>query len=183
MLRECVRLAREEQRVIAFVEPIALYMTRDLNEAKDGGWTHLYPKPGDGEIALGQIGQHGEGTDLAIVTYGNGYYLSRQAESALAAKGIRTRIIDLRWLAPLAEDAVLAATQDCAHILVVDECRITGSQSEGLMALFAENGRTKIARLAAEDSFIATGPAFGATLPSRDGIIDAATALVKGGAR
>ena len=183
MLRECVRLAREEQRVIAFVEPIALYMTRDLHEAKDGGWTHLYPKPGDGGISLGQIGQHGDGEDLAIVTYGNGYFLSRQAERDLVAKGIKSRIIDLRWLAPLPADAVLAATKDCKNVLIVDECRITGSQSEGLMALFTEAGRPDVARVAAEDSFIATGPAFGATLPSKDGIAKAAIDLVTGGAR
>ena len=32
MLRECVRLAREEQRVVVFLEPIALYPMRDLHE-------------------------------------------------------------------------------------------------------------------------------------------------------
>ena len=37
MLRECVRLAREEQRVVVFIEPIALYPMRDLHEAGDGG--------------------------------------------------------------------------------------------------------------------------------------------------
>ena len=36
MLRECVRLARKEQRVVAFLEPIALYMTRDLHAPDDG---------------------------------------------------------------------------------------------------------------------------------------------------
>ena len=38
MLRECVRLAREEQRVVVFLEPIALYPMRDLNAVQDGGW-------------------------------------------------------------------------------------------------------------------------------------------------
>src|SRR3546814_2769381 len=42
MLRECVRLAREEQRVVVFVEPIALYMTRDLHEEGDGLWSRVY---------------------------------------------------------------------------------------------------------------------------------------------
>ncbi len=48
MLRECVRLAREEQRVAVFVEPIALYPMRDLHTDKDGGWMKLYPpRPAD----------------------------------------------------------------------------------------------------------------------------------------
>ena len=79
MLRECVRLAREEQRVVVFVEPIALYSARDLHEPKDGLMTFQYPQPGSGEIRLGDIGIDGDGTDVAIVTYGNGAFLSRQA--------------------------------------------------------------------------------------------------------
>jgi 2-oxoisovalerate dehydrogenase E1 component len=177
MLRECVRLAREEQRVIVFVEPIALYMTRDLHAPKDGLWTFAYPEPGAGEpIPLGRIGQHGEGTEIAILSYANGYHLSRQAEKILSEDhGVKARIIDLRWLAPLDEDAILDAVRPCAQVLIVDECRITGSQSEALMALLTERGHApSLRRIAAADSFIATGPAYGATLPSRDQIVETA---------
>ena len=45
MMRECVRLAREEKRIVIFLEPIALYMTRDLHEEKDGLWTFPYAEP------------------------------------------------------------------------------------------------------------------------------------------
>src|SRR3546814_20613917 len=101
MLRECVRLAREEQRVVVFVEPIALYMTRDLHEEGDGLWTSIYEAPGDGApIRLGDVGVPGDGTDLAIVTYGTGYYLSRPAENLLAADGVNARCIHLRWPRP-----------------------------------------------------------------------------------
>ena len=181
MLRECVRLAREEQRVIAFIEPIARYMTRDLHSEKDGLWTFAYEPPGSGTpIRLGDIGQYGEGTDLAILTYGNGYYLSRQAEKILSGEhGLKLRVIDLRWLAPLSEGAILEAVAPCANVLVVDECRVTGSQSEALMTLLAEKaGRDKnIARIAADDSFIPLGRAATATLPSREGIVAAALKL------
>jgi 2-oxoisovalerate dehydrogenase E1 component len=47
------------------------------------------------------------------------------------------------------------------------------------MTLFVEAGRGPVARVAAEDCFIATGPAYAATLPSRDGIVEAARALLK----
>jgi 2-oxoisovalerate dehydrogenase E1 component len=181
MMRECVRLAREEQRVVVIVEPIALYMTRDLHEPKDGLWTFPYEPPGAGQpIRIGEIGQFGDGEELAIITYGNGAYLSRQAEKVLSEEHrIETRIIDLRWLAPLNEEAVLAAIEPCAHVLVVDECRITGSQSEAVMALLAERApkTTKIARIAAEDSFIPLGRAATVTLPSRDSIVQAALTL------
>ncbi len=38
MLRESVRLAREEQRIVVFLEPIARYMTRDLHAEGDDRW-------------------------------------------------------------------------------------------------------------------------------------------------
>ena len=178
MLRAAVTLAREEQRVVVFVEPIALYMTRDLHEEKDGGWTFAYPESG-ATLPPGTVGVYGDGTDLAIVSYANGYYLSRQAQKILAEQGVLARVIDLRWLAPLAEDALIEAIAGCDHVLIVDECRITGSQSEGLAALIAERTGRIPGRLAAADSFIATGPAAAATLPSRDGIVAAALALVR----
>ncbi|SEO45446.1 branched-chain alpha-keto acid dehydrogenase E1 component [Salinihabitans flavidus] len=179
MLRECVRLAREEQRVVVFLEPIALYSMRDLHEAGDGGWIGPYPAP-DERIALGEIGVHGEGRDLAIVSYGNGAYLSRQAQAELIERGVQARVIDLRWLAPLPQDALLQAVEGCGAVLVVDECRRTASQSEGLMTLFSEHGVGPAARVVAEDCFIATGPAYAAPLPSREGIVDAALALTGG---
>jgi 2-oxoisovalerate dehydrogenase E1 component len=176
MLREAHRLAREEQRVVVFLEPIALYPMRDLIETGDGAWMDVYPTP-DHRIEMGQVGVHGDGADLAIVTYGNGHYLSRQAQHDLAEQGIQTRIIDLRWIAPLPEKALLDAVGD-RPVLIVDECRRTGGQAEGIMAFFAEAGIKSMARLTAEDSFIATGPAYGATLPSREGITTAAKKLI-----
>ena len=178
MLRTCVRLAREEQRVVVFVEPIALYPMRDLHAEKDGGWMTLYPDRAE-VIAQGEVGVHGTGDDLAIVTFGNGTYLSRQAEPALVAEGIKARIIDLRWLAPLPKAALSLAVQGARHILIVDETRRSGGVAEALMAHFHEAAPgVPLARLTAEDSFIATGPAYAATLPSRDGIVAAARALM-----
>lgn len=176
MLRECIRLAREEQRICAFIEPIALYPMRDLHAEKDGGWMRLYPAM-DERISMGQIGVSGAGRQLAIVTYGNGVYLSSKALPVLKSLGVEARIVDLRWLAPLPEAALIEAVAGCDHILIVDECRRTGSQSEALMALFAEAGKRSFARITAEDCFIATGPAYAATLPSVEGIITAAQAL------
>jgi 2-oxoisovalerate dehydrogenase E1 component len=180
MLRECVRLALEEQRVVVFVEPIALYMTRDLHEEGDGLWTSPYAAPGEAKpIRLGEVGRHGDGTDLAIVTYGNGYFLSRQAEKVLRDEhGLDLRVIDLRWLAPLDEDKLLEAVEGCGNLLIIDECRRTGSQSEALMALFAERTpERRVARIAAEDSFIPLARAATLTLPSRDSIVAAALDL------
>ncbi|MFN6951125.1 MAG: dehydrogenase E1 component subunit alpha/beta [Albidovulum sp.] len=178
MLRECVRLAREEQRLVVFLEPIALYPMRDLHAEKDSGWMHLYPGP-DETIPLGEVGVHGTGTDLAIVSFANGYYLSRQAEKRLAESGVHARAIDLRWLSPLPEEALLAALRGTGRILIVDETRRSGGVAEALMAFLTERTDLPLARITAEDSFIATGPAYAATMPSASGIFDAAMELMR----
>jgi 2-oxoisovalerate dehydrogenase E1 component len=46
------------------------------------------------------------------------------------------------------------------------------------MALMGENVDVPVARVTAYDSFIATGPAYGATMPSRDEIIAASLKLM-----
>jgi 2-oxoisovalerate dehydrogenase E1 component len=177
MLRECVRLAREEQRVVVFLEPISLYPMRDLHTDKDGGWMRLYPARNE-VVSLGELGVHGAGSDIAIVTFGNGAYLSRQAAKRLAEKDVHARVIDMRWLSPLPADALIKAVKGAEHILIVDETRRSGGIAEALMALFTEQTDVPHARITADDSFIATGPAYAATMPSADGIVGAALQLV-----
>ena len=178
MLRECVRLARDEGRVVVFLEPIALYPMRDLHVEKDGAWMRRYPDPSR-KIALGEVGVEGDGTDLAIVSFGNGIYISNQSSAALNSHGISTRIIDARWLSPLPKAALTAAVQGCKRILVVDETRHSGGVAEALMAHFHETTSAKLARVTAEDSFIATGPAYAATMPSAESVTKAALELCR----
>ena len=53
MLRTLAALAKVDGRVSVFLEPIALYMTKDLYEAGDGGWLTDYPPP-DQALVLGE---------------------------------------------------------------------------------------------------------------------------------
>lgn len=189
MLRACVKLAQEERRVVVFIEPIALYMTRDLHVEGDGLWAHDYLPPDQARstsVEPGEFGQHGEGTELCILTYGNGYYLSRQAGKVLEDEyAVELRIIDLRWLAPLNEEKLAAMIEPCQHLLIVDECRRTGSVSEALMAMVQEqlhdkvqSSALKVKRLTAEDSFIPLGRAATSTLPRKETILAAALDLL-----
>src|SRR5690606_18039582 len=101
---------------------IALYMTKDLHEAGDGGWLFPYPAP-DQAMALGEPRIYGaDATDLVVFTYGNGVPMSLRAARAIeAAHGWRSRVVDLRWLQPLNARAIAEAAAPCARILVVDE--------------------------------------------------------------
>lgn len=114
---------------------------------------------------------------LAIITYGNGHYLSQQAAKILKQQGIEIRIVDIRWIAPLPTESILSAIDGAQKVLIVNECRGSGGQAEALFSILTERCDLPVARLAAEDSFIATGPAYAATMPSRESIIAAATKL------
>lgn len=174
MLRECIRLAYEEQRIVAFIEPIALYMTKDLHQTGDNEWLFSYPDVKE-KISLGEVSVCGDSNELAIITYGNGYYLSRQAAKELEDKHkIKVKIIDLRWLSPLPEQALLKEIKNCKRVLVVDECRKTGSLSEQIITCLVENLKTlpMIKRITGEDSFIPLGDAWQYVLPSKTDIVN-----------
>ncbi|WP_346299341.1 transketolase C-terminal domain-containing protein, partial [Halomonas sp. BM-2019] len=119
-------------------------------------------------LPLGELGRWGEGQALAILTYGNGVYLARQAAAEIDPAGQRLRILDLRWLTGIDHDAVHRAVGACREVLIVDECRRSGSLSEELVAGLVERGvaSERLHRLTAEDSFIPLGPAATLTLPS-----------------
>jgi len=84
-----------------FVEPIALYMIKDLHQSKDGKWNFQYPDV-DEEIPMGKFKEHGKGNALNIITYGNGLYLSLQARPEIEKKlKKKIKVIDLRWLSDI----------------------------------------------------------------------------------
>lgn len=179
MLRACAEEAWERGRVIVFVEPIALYMTRDLNEANDKQWAGTFPK--EGKISVGEFGVWGSSEEFTIVTYGNGTYYSRQAAQILATKyHIDTKIIDLRWLTSIDREKLLDEIGDCPNVMIVDECRKTGSWSEWMCGALIE-GKEKAPRvkvITADDCFIPLGKAAAAGLPSRDEIVTGALKLL-----
>ena len=180
MLRSVAREAYENGRVTVFVEPIALYMTKDLSEKGDRGWSFTYPNP-DEEIELGEFATYGTGRNLTIVTYGNGAYLCRKAAAELEAKHRKKcKVIDLRWLAPLNEENLVKAVGKSSNILIVEECRRTGSLGEALVGLFAQRcaHHPAIKLHAAEDSFIPLGVAATATLPTKGTILTTALEML-----
>lgn len=177
LMREAFRLAREEGRVVVFLEPIALYQTKDLLREGDGAMTSVFDEV-DGAAPFGAARVIGDGDGLAIITYGNGTYLSRRAAAALRRDAIDARIVDLRWLAPLSIDAIVEAVGPCRNALIVDECRRAGSPSEELIAGFVDRALPhRLARVTGEDCFIPLGPAAETVLVSEAQIVDAAKAL------
>ena len=182
MLRMAIKEAYENGRVVVFVEPIALYMTKDLHKPKDGKWNFQYPDVKE-EIPVGEFAIYGKGKSLTIITYGNGLYLSLQAQKEIEKKlRKKIKIIDLRWLSDINFPRLLKTIGNCENVLIVDECRRTGCHGEGILArLVTESNKPLNIKLhAAEDSFIPLGVAAVATLPSKESIIKNAAELVNG---
>ncbi len=174
MLRTCVKLAKEEGRVIAFLEPIALYMTKDLYENDDQKWLSPYPHPSE-SIGLGEIHiVKEEKARTVIVSYGNGFYLSLKAQNQLRDKfNTAVTVIDIRWLKPLPILEIVEEIKNYDKVLIVDECRKTGSLSEELFTQINEVQRNlHINRITAEDCFIPLGDASRLILPSVDKIVN-----------
>jgi 2-oxoisovalerate dehydrogenase E1 component len=179
MFRTCLALAKVDGCVAAFLEPIALYMTKDLHETGDGGWLTDYPAPGEA-VTFGEPRvYHPEAGDLTILTWSNGLYLSLRAARLLKEKhGIGARVVDLRWLNPLNIEGIVEESERTGKVLVVDEGRRTGGLSEGIFtALLEHAGPLKMARVAGEDTYIPLGPAADHVLPSEVRIVEAARAL------
>jgi 2-oxoisovalerate dehydrogenase E1 component len=181
MLRTCLAAAAEDGSVCVFLEPIALYHTRDLHDDGDGGWLAAYPAPG-AHVPAGRARSYGDGTDLTMVTFGNGLRMSLRVARRLAVRGIGARVVDLRWLAPLPVDDLLREARLTGRVLVVDETRRTGGVSEGVIAALIDAGYAGlIARVASKDSFVPLGPAANAVLLDEPTIEKAAVGLLDAG--
>ena len=177
MLRTCLDSASVDGTVCVFLEPIALYHTRDLHEDGDEGWL----APAAGEAPLGAARVYGEGRDLTLVSWANGLRMSLRVARRLEAQGVSARVVDLRWLAPLPLDDLLREAGATGRVLVVDETRRTGGVSEGVVASLVDAGFDgRIARVASKDSFIPLGDASSLVLLSEAEIEAAALALFGG---
>ena len=182
MLRTAVKEAYKNGRIVVFIEPIALYMTKDLHKTKDGKWEFVYPELND-ESTIGEYRPYGNGRSLTILTYGNGLYLSLQAQKEIEKKlGKKIKIIDLMWISDINYETLLKEITPCKNILIVDECRRSGCHGEGIFTNLALKSKIplNIALHAAEDSFISIGKAATVTLPSKDSIVENALNLVNG---
>ena len=176
MLRTCLDSARVDGSVCVFLEPIALYHTRDLHEDGDEGWL----APAAGEAPLGAARTYGDGGDLTLVSWANGLRMSLRVARRLEAQGVRARVVDLRWLAPLPLDDLLREAAATGRVLVVDETRRTGGVSEGVVASLVDAGFDgRLARVASKDSFIPLGDASSLVLLSEAEIEQAALALCR----
>lgn len=178
MMHACVTAAKAAGAVCLYLEPIALYHTKDLHTDGDEAW--LAPLPQDA-APIGRARTYGDGTDLTILTFGNGLWMSLRVAERLAGMHIAVRVVDLRWLAPLPVEDMLREARATGRVLIVDETRQTGGVGEGVLAELIAHGFTgPVGRVASRDSFIPLGDAALQVLLSEETIEAAAIKLARG---
>ena len=148
----------------------------------------LYPLKGKVEIAAaaepaGKARLRREGKDLAILTWGTMVGPSIEAAERLAASGCDTAVLDLRWLSPLDESALLDVVKAAGgRVLVVHEAVKTGGFGGEIVAklteMLAGGLPLSIRRVTTPDTRIPAAPSLQAALiPRVDTIVAAAAAL------
>jgi 2-oxoisovalerate dehydrogenase E1 component len=184
MLRSCLASAAVDGSVCVFLEPIALYHTRDLYHEGDNEWLAPYPGPDEwatGHVPIGRARTYpvGSAADLTILTFGNGVRMSLRVAAHLAADGYGSRVVDLRWLRPLPASDLVREASATGRVLIVDETRRSGGVGEGILAALVDGGFVGAARrIASADSLIPLGPAAEHVLIGEDAITQGAHALL-----
>jgi 2-oxoisovalerate dehydrogenase E1 component len=180
MLRTMTALAKIDGRVCAYLEPIALYMTKDLYEAGDGQWLTSYPAPGL-TMPMGEERVYSpEAKDLVIFSFGNGIPMSlRAARDIEKAHAWKVRVVDLRWLQPLNSEAIAKHAGACARIVVVDEGRRSAGVGEGIITAIAENGfgAKPLRRVVGQDTYTPLAGAAFLVIPCEADIVKMAAEL------
>ncbi|MEN5069759.1 thiamine pyrophosphate-dependent enzyme [Stenotrophomonas sp. TWI1183] len=182
MLRTLAALATVDGRVAVFLEPIALYMTKDLHAPGDGQWLFPYPAA-DQALVLGEGRVYApEASDLVIFTYGNGVPMSLRTARAIEQQlGWQVRVVDLRWLVPLNAGFIAAQAADAQRVLVVDEGRHSAGVGEGVITALVEAGlgHLPIRRVCGADTYTPLAGAALCVLPSDNAVLNAALALAQ----
>ena len=180
MLRTLAALSKIDGRVSVFLEPIALYMTKDLYEAGDGQWLTDYPAPDRALVPGEERVYEPEAKDCVIFSYGNGMPMSLRAAREIEKKhGWKVRVVDLRWLVPLNHAAIAKHAGECDRILVVDEGRFSAGIGEGVITAITEAGfgGKPLKRVVGADTYTPLAGAAFLVIPKDEDIVAAAAEL------
>jgi 2-oxoisovalerate dehydrogenase E1 component len=161
---------------VLYYEHIALYRDPKVKQAL----SEAPPEP----IAIGKAALRRAGNDLAIISYGAYVHAGMRVAEILAKDGIESSVLDLRSLAPLDRDAVLAVARHCNRVLIILEDTRTGSIGESLAAIIQEEAfeylDAPIRILGALDTPVPYSPPLEEEFLASDAQIERAARLVVG---
>ena len=122
-----------------------------------------------------------EGDELTVIAYGAMVHTALEATEDI--DGASIEVLDLRSLAPLDEEAILASVRKCSKVVVIDEANRTCAAGAEVAALIAERAFEDldgpIVRVATPDVPIPFSPPLEqAVLPSVDRVKEACRELL-----
>jgi 2-oxoisovalerate dehydrogenase E1 component len=115
---------------VLYYEHIALYREPKIKQS--------LPDEAPQPIPIGKAALRRSGDDLAIISYGAFVHRAMRLADKLAQEGHECAVLDLRSLAPLDRDAVLAVARHCNRVMIIHEDTRTGSIGESLAAIIQE---------------------------------------------
>jgi 2-oxoisovalerate dehydrogenase E1 component len=110
---------------VLYYEHIALYRDPRIKQML----SDAPPEP----IPIGKAALRRNGKDLAIISYGAYVHVAMRV-----AEKVDATVLDLRTLAPLDRAAILALTQRCNRVMIIEEDTRTGSVGESIAAIIQE---------------------------------------------
>jgi 2-oxoisovalerate dehydrogenase E1 component beta subunit len=134
-------------------------------------------------VPLGTAAVRRQGSDLSIITFGAMVHTALDAAAKLAADGVEAEVVDLRSLAPLDREAVLATVAKTSRALLLHEATLTGGIGGELAAIISEEAfeylDAPVMRVASADTPVPYSPPLEAAfLPGVDKVVAAAKKLV-----
>jgi 2-oxoisovalerate dehydrogenase E1 component beta subunit len=119
---------------------------------------------GDHVVPIGTARVAREGADLTIITYGAATWLALDAADTLKREdGLSVEVLDLRTLAPLDDEAVMASVKKTNRVMIVHEDTRTGGIAGEITARINESCfewlDAPVLRVTAHDVPLAPAPA------------------------
>jgi 2-oxoisovalerate dehydrogenase E1 component len=161
---------------VADEDPVVLFEARALYQRKQT------VRLGGEREGVGGARVRREGGDVAIVSWGPVALAAEEAAEVLAGRGVEATVVDLRWLAPLDDEAIAAAVGRTNRVLIAHEANVTGGFGAEIAARIGERHFSDldapVRRVGAPDVRLPAAPALqAALLPSADSIARAAERL------
>lgn len=92
----------------------------------------------DYTVPIGPAAVRREGTDITVLTYGYMVHVALEAAAAMSKRGVEAEVIDVRTLAPLDKDTILASVRKTNKCMVVHEDKRTMGIGAELAAIVSE---------------------------------------------
>lgn len=133
-------------------------------------------------VEIGKARTMREGRDLSIITFGAMVLTALDAAEELEKEGLDVEVVDLRTLAPLDKEAILASVKKTSKAMVLHEASRTGGIGGEIAATIAEEAfewlDAPIVRVASLDTPVPYSPPLEEYyLPQTKDVLDAARKL------